>query len=156
MRMRTISILVALIFALALSAQSAKKASSSPEKAKQDLLAIERSIGRANFQCDYKLFDKVEAEEFIFTDASGNVSNKKEDMAGEKDCVKHDFTYDLDDFHVTLYDNTAVVTARVTITGTNKEGKPFTRQNRFTDVFVWRDGRWQLVAGHSTRIAEKK
>jgi preprotein translocase subunit Sec63 len=27
-----------------------------------------------------------------------------------------------------------------------------TKQTRFTDVFVWRDGRWQIVAGHSSRI----
>jgi hypothetical protein len=48
------------------------------------------------------------------------------------------------------------VTARVTISGKNKEGKPFTRQSRFTDVFVWRDGRWQIVAGHSSSIPEHK
>jgi hypothetical protein len=29
-----------------------------------------------------------------------------------------------------------------------------TRRSRFTDVFVWRDRRWQLVAGHSSRIPD--
>jgi len=27
-----------------------------------------------------------------------------------------------------------------------------TARSRFTDVFVRRDGRWQIVAGHSSRI----
>lgn len=155
--MRTISTIALLVFAMTgfFFANNAKP-SGTPEKLKHDLLTIEQEIGRANFQCDYRYFDKMEAEEVIFTDASGNVSDKKEDMAGEKDCVKHDFTYDVDDFRGSLYDNAAVVTARVTIAGTNKEGKAFTRQSRFTDVFVWRDGRWQLVAGHSSRISETK
>ena len=31
-------------------------------------------------------------------------------------------------------------------------GADVTKQTRFTDVFVWRDGRWQIAAGHSSRI----
>jgi hypothetical protein len=27
---------------------------------------------------------------------------------------------------------------------------------RFTDVFVYRDGRWQAVAGHETLMPEEK
>jgi hypothetical protein len=27
-------------------------------------------------------------------------------------------------------------------------------RNRFTDVFVKRNGRWQIVAGHSSRIRQ--
>jgi hypothetical protein len=65
-------------------------------------------------------------------------------------------SYDLDETKISLYDKTAVFTARVTISGKNKEGKPFTRRSRFTDVFTWRDGRWQIVAGHSSRIPEPK
>lgn len=80
------------------SAQNSKAPSGGPEKIKQNLLQIERDIGRANFRCDYKYFDLIEAEEFVFTDSNGGVTNKKEDMAGEKDCRKNDFTHDLDDW----------------------------------------------------------
>ncbi len=63
-------------------------------------------------------------------------------------------TYDIDDTDVRLYPLSAVVTGRVTITRKDKDGKVITRKSRFTDVFVWRDATWQLVAGHSSRIAE--
>jgi len=46
------------------------------------------------------------------------------------------------------------VTGRITITKKDKEGKVITRRSRFTDVFVWRDATWQLVAGHSSRISD--
>ena len=36
-----------------------------------------------------------------------------------------------------VYGNAAVVTARVTINGTNREGKPVHRLSRFTDVCAW-------------------
>jgi hypothetical protein len=36
----------------------------------------------------------------------------------------------------------------------SKDGKEVTSQSRFTDVFVWRDRRWQIVAGHSSRIRQ--
>jgi ketosteroid isomerase-like protein len=125
-----------------------------PGEIKNTLVQIEREIGRANLDCDYRYFDRVEAEEFIFTDSAGGVTNKKEDLAGEKDCHKSDGTYDVDETDVRLYGDTAVVTGRVTITRKNKEDKLLVRRSRFTDVFVWRDKRWQLVAGHSWRIPE--
>jgi ketosteroid isomerase-like protein len=136
--------------------QPASTPPGTPGETKQNLIQIEQAIGRANMNCDYRFFERIEAEEFIFTDASGGVTTRKEDLAGEKDCKPSDASYDLDETEVRLYDNTAVVTSRVTIAGKNKAGQPFARRSRFTDVFVWRDGTWQLVAGHSSRIAEPK
>jgi hypothetical protein len=46
-----------------------------------------------------------------------------------------------------LYDNTGrVMTKRMV------KGAQVTGQSRFTDVFAYRQGRWQSVAGHSSRI----
>lgn len=132
-------------------------APTNPEQTKQELIAIEKRIGDANLNCDYNYFRQIEAEEFIFTDANGGTSTKEQDLASEKDCKKSDATYTVDDTKVSLYGDTAVVTGRVTIGRKDKDGNPVTRQSRFTDVFVRRDSRWQLVAGHSSRIpAEKK
>jgi uncharacterized protein DUF4440 len=143
-----------LLGATLVCAQESSAPHGSSDQIRTDLVQIEREIGRANFNCDYKYFDKVEGEEFIFTDANGGLTTKKQDLAGEKDCHKFDWSYDLDETRVILYGNTAVVTARVTVAGKNKEGKPFSRRNRFTDVFVWRDSRWQIVAGHSSSVPE--
>ena len=152
--MKTLRSAALLLFAASLFAQKQSASPGTPGEVKNNLIQIEREIGRANLDCDFKYFDRVEAEEFIFTDAAGAVSDKKQDLAGEKDCHKSDGTYDVDDADVRLYGNAAVVTGRVTITRKNSEGKILTRRSRFTDVFVWRDERWQLVAGHSSRIPE--
>ena len=61
--------------------------------------------------------------------------------------------YLVDEMKVFDYGKTAVVLGRVTTTTRGKDGE-VTRKSRFTDVFVKRDGRWQIVAGHSSRIRE--
>jgi ketosteroid isomerase-like protein len=152
--MKTSLAIALLMLAGSLFAQKQSIPPGTPGQIKDELIRIEHEIGRANLECDFHYFERIEAEEFIFTDASGNVSNKRQDLAGEKDCRKSDAQYDIDDTDVRLYPTSAVVTGRVTITKKDKDGKVITRKSRFTDVFVWRDATWQLVAGHSSRIAE--
>ncbi|MBZ5507235.1 MAG: nuclear transport factor 2 family protein [Acidobacteriia bacterium] len=152
--MKILLAIALLVFAGNVFAQRHPAPPGAPGVIKNNLIQIEREIGRANLDCDYRYFDRVEAEDFIFTDAAGGVSDKKQDMAGEKDCHKSDGTYDVDEAEVRLYGNTAVVTGRVTTTRKNKEEKVIVRHSRFTDVFVWRDARWQLVAGHSSRTPD--
>ena len=151
--MRIAAVVVLLLFS-ARCALAQKNVPTSREQVERQLLAIENEIGRANSTCDYAYFRKVEADEFIFTDAQGNVITKTEDLAGEKDCKPHDDQHVVDEARLLLEGNVAVLSARSTLTG-QRSGKDVRAQSRFTDVFVWRDGRWQLVAGHSSRIPKK-
>ncbi|HVT39632.1 MAG TPA: nuclear transport factor 2 family protein [Gemmatimonadaceae bacterium] len=148
-----IALLLLLLHPALCLAQAASNPAGAPEQIRSDLTRIEQEIGQANFDCDYRYFERIEADEFIFTDPSGTVTSRAQDLAGEKNCRKTGGTYALDDVRVAPYGNIAVVTARATTTTTNAGGTPVVRRNRFTDVFVWRMGRWQLVAGHSSRIS---
>lgn len=151
---RTITLILITLTAVSSAFSQTKPKAEAEERSKQALMQLERDIGKANIESDYAFFDRVEAEEFIFTDAGGGVTNKKQDLEGLKQAPNPDVkltAYDVDDMNVRLYDQTAVVTGRVT-TKRLVKGQTMTSQSRFTDVFVWRDGRWQLVAGHSSRI----
>jgi len=59
-----------------------------------------------------------------------------------------------EDFRVRVYGDSAVVTA---LTRTNGKfmGQEFSTQERATDVFVKRDGRWKCVLTHLTRFPKK-
>ena len=145
---------VILAAALALMCVSASASAQSRDSTvvRRQLLEIEQQIARANRECDYRYFDRIEAEEFIFTDARGGLTTKKEDLAGEKECRKNEFSQSFDEVVVQPHGDWAVLSARSTTNFVDRDGHPGTRLNRFTDVFVWRDGRWQLVAGHSSRL----
>lgn len=116
-------------------------------------MQLERDIGDANIRRDKAFFERVEADEFIFTDSSGGITTKAEDVAsldkpaGEFKLV----SYVVDDMRVNIYGKTAVVTGRVTTVSRGKD-REITNKSRFTDVFVKRSGRWQIVAGHSSRL----
>ncbi|CAN5339730.1 hypothetical protein BH10ACI1_BH10ACI1_28440 [soil metagenome] len=136
-------------------AQSTDKINKKPNKTEAELMQLERNIGQANIKLDKAFFERIEAEEFIFTDSGGGITTKSEDIAsldkppGEFKLV----SYEVDEMKVMIYGKTAVVTGRIT---TKLQGKDreIISQSRFTDVFVKRDGRWQIVAGHSSRIRE--
>lgn len=118
-------------------------------------MQLERDIGQANIKRDKAFFERIEAEEFIFTDSGGGITTKAEDVAsldkpaGEFKLV----SYDVDDMKVSVYGKTAVVTGETTTVSRGKD-REIISKSRFTDVFVKRGGRWQIVAGHSSRIPE--
>lgn len=131
------------------------KTNAKQTKIEAELMQIERDIGQANIRRDKAFFERIEADEFIFTDSGGGITTKAEDVAsldkpaGEFKLI----SYEVDEMKVSVYGNTAVVTGRTTTVLRGKE-REITNKSRFTDVFVKRDGRWQLVAGHSSRIRE--
>jgi ketosteroid isomerase-like protein len=143
-----------LLIATAVGAQATPPADR--QQGLTQLMQIENDIGRANRECDYAYFRRVEAEEFIFTGANGSVTTRAEDLAGEKDCRKGDYTQVIDEPRLSFYGTWAVLSARSNVTIKDKDGRPVTHRSRFTDVFVWRDGRWQLVSGHSSRIPDER
>ena len=153
---RTFIVLVLLLVPCALGAgQQAEKKSKKELQAAQELMQLERDIGAANVRRDKAFFARIEADEFLFTDAGGGLTTKQEDVAS-LDAPPGEFrlvSYVPDEMQVYLYDKTAVVFGRVTTKSrSSKDGREVTNQSRFTDVFVWRAGRWQIVAGHSSRI----
>lgn len=56
----------------------------------------------------------------------------------------------IDEISVRTFDDAAVVTGRTTVITGDKSS---TVRLRFTDVFIRRAGRWQVVASHATRLA---
>jgi hypothetical protein len=56
----------------------------------------------------------------------------------------------IDDVSVRSFGDAAVVTGRTTVITSG--AVPETVRLRFTDVFIHRDGRWQAVASHATRV----
>jgi hypothetical protein len=92
--------------------------------------------------------------EFKFIGSGGSVTTREQGLAGEASSKKSTSKYEVDDAAVWLDGRTAVVTGRVTIRKTNPKAP--VSQSRFTDVFVYRDHRWQLVAGHSSTPARRR
>jgi hypothetical protein len=75
-------ILMALLLCAALPvfAQSKQKGSG-PSRVESELMQLERDIGKANVDRDKAFFQRVEGEEFIFTDPAGGITSIPQDIA---------------------------------------------------------------------------
>ena len=61
-------------------------------------------------------------------------------------------TFEISEPRVRLFGDTAVVTAKVRLSGVFR-GKAFDVAERQTDVWVWRNGGWKCVMTHETKLA---
>jgi ketosteroid isomerase-like protein len=83
---------------------------------------------------------------------TGAISNKAQAVADARTDKSVLQSLDLSELNVRVDGNTAVVTGVNRVVGRDSEGKPMDRRVRFTDVFVKRDGRWQVWATQGTTI----
>jgi ketosteroid isomerase-like protein len=109
---------------------------------------------QAQIQAEAAALDRIYADDFIGIGPSGAVRTKPQVLA---DFTSHDLTFQsitTDEVRIRVYGNTVVETGRSTMVGQDK-GKVVPRDNRFTRVWVRRQGRWRLVANHySTLISQ--
>jgi ketosteroid isomerase-like protein len=97
--------------------------------------------------------DQYEADDIITTDPSGRVTDKTQDRL---DLSSGDFkiqSEELSDLKVHIYSNTAVVAGTNIVKGTYK-GQDINGKYRFTDTWVKRNGKWQVVASQYTKVQE--
>jgi ketosteroid isomerase-like protein len=87
------------------------------------------------------------AEDFIITVEDGSTFSKSGYIAENSRPTLHVETSKMSDIHVRMYGNTAVVTGAYHEKGTSK-GKPYEYHDRFTDVWMNINGKWQVIASH--------
>ena len=127
-----------------------------PESPEQELIRLENEWADAWIKQDVAFFERIEADDYTYTSASGEVWTKAKDLVFVKSLKPGKGVYFqvIAEMKVRVYGDAAVVTGRDIIKETH-EGKEVSRQERWTNTWVKRDGRWQCVAGHSSEIAKK-
>ena len=83
---------------------------------------------------------------------SGRIMNRAQAVAEARTDQTVLQSLDLSDLNVRVEGNTAVVTGVNHVVGRDAAGKATDRRVRFTDVFIKRDGRWQVWATQGTTI----
>ena len=127
-----------------------------PGAADKELIAIENDWSQAAIARDATALQRFYADEYVFTNEDGVVTNKATEIANIRGGTFRLTSYKFDDLKVHVYGEVAVVTGRNTIKGFWDDIKrDVSGPYRFTDVFVKRNGRWQCVASQSSRITEK-
>jgi len=121
---------------------------SAPKNDPVDVLKqLDQERIQAQINADAAALDRLYAEDFIGIGPSGTVRAKQQVIADFTSGRLRFQSITTDDVQWRVYGETAVETGRSTMDGQDK-GKIVPRDNRFTRVWVKRQGRWQLVANH--------
>jgi ketosteroid isomerase-like protein len=112
---------------------------------------LERSWNAAFYRHDIAAIKNFLADEFISTYDDGARGDKAKELQLASEFNQAVESAEPDEFTIKIYGDTAVVWFTLKITGL-KQGKPSVLTLRYTDVWVLRDGRWQCVSAHSTRV----
>ena len=123
-------------------------------EAEQELLTLEKAFAEAIVQNDLEDIGGLVTDDWIVIGPDGEIVDRARFFEVIKSgALTHDMM-ESEDFRVRVYGDSAVVTG-LTRTKGKFMGQEFSTQERATDVFVKRDGRWQCVLTHLTRFSKK-
>src|SRR5439155_20517398 len=98
---------------------------------------------------DVPFVERNYADDYLAIPPSGDVITKSESMAARNNAQLRYDAINLTGMVVRVYGNTAIVTARADVKGTDL-GADFSGPYRFTRVWVKRNGRWQVASYQAT------
>ena len=122
------------------------------KQAEQELLRITREMIDTSLRGDKSAFERYTADTYIETDFNGTVTTRArilDNFLTPPASMKP--TLELQDVQVHVYGDTAVMSSRG-IYRAEANGQKITNSFRTTDVWLRRDGRWQMIASHASEI----
>jgi ketosteroid isomerase-like protein len=118
----------------------------------QFLKDTEQQLARAWSQHDRAFIENLLAPEWSVTQADGTMLTRRTVLETFFDAVEFDSNV-IDDVTVALFGDTAIVRGR-TVVSAKLNGAPVNARIRFTDVFLKRNGRWQVIASHASPLTQ--
>jgi ketosteroid isomerase-like protein len=140
-----ISLLV--LASLTLLASDSPGAQNKPDSVSSKILAFENKWNAAYKRGDVAAMNSLLAEDFIITVEDGSTLSKSGYIAHNGDSTVHVEITEMSGANVRMHGNIAVVTGAYHEKGTSK-GKPYEYRDRFTDVWMNTNGKWQVIASH--------
>ena len=137
------------------------------ETLEQEVLTQEEILTRATRTIDVEVLDRIYADDLTMTgvlgeptcdkttvmdEAKRGVAQRDAAAAGGKQFVG---SYEKEDLKVVALGDTGVATYRFVVTFTG-EGVNTQRRYRTTNVWMKRQGRWQVVAAHTALVLDAK
>jgi len=134
---------------------SAKPGAASATARDRDALTqLEKDWNQAVMRRDMNFLEGLYAEDFLSTcSIGGKMTDRAQDLAEVKDAKNKVEAVELSDIKVRVFGTTAIVTGVNSTKGTSVEGMAYA-PIRFTDVFMKRNGKWQVISSAATRISD--
>jgi len=156
----TISMSLLIVAATVLSHVAARAAapaavtSAQEEAISQGIRDLSAQWSKAYLTNDPSILERIWASDFVYVEPSGHRFTKAEGIAALKAGGERHTVSEASSIDVRVYGGgtVAVDIGDYKEVGQDKDGKPFQRMSRFTNVWVLENGEWRCVSGHASAI----
>ena len=122
------------------------------DKSADGVKAAEKSWASATLAGDEATLKQLLAADLTYTHSNGDTDTRAAFIDNLKTGARKYHKLAHESMEVRLYGNAAVLAAVAQVETSQKGGKPNPVRLRFLHVWVWQQGRWQLVAHQSLRL----
>lgn len=121
--------------------------------AEQEVRKLERAWLDAYEKNDAEAMSKIVADDFTITFPNGSIETKPQILDSLKPSrgSSPPPKFHTEEVQACVYGDTVILIGRV-ITEWQQNGQPMKRENRYTDTYIKRNGRWQVVASHLSNV----
>lgn len=146
-----VSLIVISMFSVGQTSNSKNNESNTVE---QEVRKLERAWLDAYEQHDTKAMNAIVGDDFIITFPNGSQQTKLQIMDSIKTPrnLANPQKFYTEDVKARVYGDTVILTGRV-VSEYQRDGKPVKEQSSYTDTYVRRNKRWQVVASHLSNVA---
>lgn len=123
-------------------------------KAEDEVRKLERAWLDAYEQSNAEAMERIVADDFTITFPNGSIQTKPQLMnmiKSPRRGTRPKMRFYTEEVQSRAYGDTVILIGRV-ITEFERDGKAVKEQSRYTDTYVKRNGRWQVVASHLSNV----
>ena len=129
------------------SARATATVAKSANAAEKAVIDAEKQRFDAQVNKDYAVLDRVLADDMIYTHSHGGSDTKQSFVQSIRDGKSKYDGIDVEEQKVRVYGNSAVVNGVILI-----KSEPANTRLRYTDVYIKKNGQWQMVAWQSLKV----
>jgi ketosteroid isomerase-like protein len=116
--------------------------------------ALEMQWREAQLNNNVSDMEHLLADDYVGISANGTIESKSQALAVRQAGTLHITQLELSDLKVRIYGDTAVVTSRAELQGTNGQ-RDISGTYRYTRVYTRRLGQWKIVSFEASRIHDE-
>jgi hypothetical protein len=120
-------------------------------KEQQEVVDVDRRLNEAVLRGDVGTLDRIFAPDVMFIGNDGRIWNKQERIEDFRSRNRAYTSESMIDFHVRVYQTTAIVAFTDWVEGT-RDGRSFRTRSYLTRVYMKRGDTWQLVHQQSAQL----
>jgi ketosteroid isomerase-like protein len=117
----------------------------------KEIEALEQQWRQANLSNNVNVMASLLADDYLGITSNGTIETKAQVLAQRRAGTMRIVTLDISDMHVRVYGDTAVVTSRAELAGSNG-ASDIGGEYRYTRVYNRRFGQWKIVSFEASRM----